>query len=66
MPETTGRIWPRCATSPNCEGFRLRVAWRRPSGLTFTLSRAVLAHGPRQAESSETPDSLGEIASESE
>jgi hypothetical protein len=34
--------------------------------LTFTLSRAVLAHGPRQAESSETPDSLGEIASESE
>ena len=31
---------------------------RRPSVLTFTLSRAVRAHGPRQVESSETPDSL--------
>jgi hypothetical protein len=30
----------------------------RPSELTFTLSRAVHPHGPRQRESSETPDSL--------
>ena len=28
---------------------------RGPSVLTFTLSRAVPAHGPRQTESSETP-----------
>ena len=29
-------------TAPNCVGFRLRVAWRRPSVLTSGLSRAVL------------------------
>ena len=34
---------------------------RRPSGLTFTLSRLVLAHEPRHAESSETADSLSAI-----
>jgi hypothetical protein len=44
--------------SHNCAGFRLRGPWRGPSELTFTLSRAVHAHGPRQAESSETADSL--------
>jgi hypothetical protein len=31
----------RGSTSHNCEGFRLRAAWRRPSGLTFALSRPV-------------------------
>jgi hypothetical protein len=34
----------------------------RPSELTFALSRLVLAHESRQAESSETPDSLCEMA----
>ena len=49
-------------TAPNCEGFRLRGPWRGPSVLTSALSRSVLAHGPRQAESSETPYTLCEMA----
>ena len=31
----------RTATTHNCEGFRLRVPWRGPSGLTPALSRLV-------------------------
>ena len=50
------------ATSPNCAGFRFRGALRHPSSLTFAPSRPVHAHGPRQAASSETPDSLGAMA----
>ena len=52
--------WDDAPTPHNCEGFRLRGPWRGPSGLTSALSRAVHAHGPRQAASSETPDPLGE------
>ncbi len=48
--------------SYNCEGFRFRGLCRGPSSLTFALSRLVLAHKSRQAESSETPDSLSDIA----
>jgi hypothetical protein len=42
-------------SSHNCAGFRLRGGWRRPSVLTFAVSRLVLAHESRQTESSETP-----------
>jgi hypothetical protein len=50
---------PAEPTSDNCAGFRLRGPWRRPSDLTSALSRLVLAHESRQAESSETANSLG-------
>ena len=52
------QISPQTATAANCEGFRLRVALRRPSGLTSLRVTADAGQGPRQFGKFGNPDTL--------
>ena len=62
VPDGAGRVHEPPATPHNCEDFRLRGDWRRPSGLTSRVVTPRAAHESRQAKSSETPDPLSAIA----